>query len=400
MRKVNIYGVFARLANLFIGVRKNHWVFGADYGLTYREGSKYLLEYMLSHHPDFDCTFITKSVEVYNFLKDKGIPCEMNFSRKGIICIARAEKVFVTQALTDINYSFKKCGRKFYFLVHGQPLKNDLCQLPEDKRIEMMGKKRRSKIQKLKEDFCRWLTVGYKFSDIDFVSSCSDFLAHYQRMEFPPSVAVKILGMPRNDALFQPERMKQEKWVEGLQDKFVVTYMPTHRKYGAGTLPLTPFANRPDVQQWFENNQVAFVVKMHPTMIPYIKEGDIANYKGMVDITKLKIDPQVCIYHSDVLITDFSSVWMDYLLLRRPTLFYIYDDFEHEDAGTMYDLREDPPGHFCSTEDELFELIKRAKTNYDSMRPSERIIKKYHKFIDGNSCQRYFDALTAENDEK
>ena len=145
---------------------------------------------------------------------------------------------------------------------------------------------------------------------------------------------------------------------------------------------------------WFRDNNILLLMKQHPNMLSKMK--DFPNTETIKDITRSNYDPQVCIYHSDVLITDISSVWMDYLLLRRPVIFYIYDDFEQNDAGCHYDIREDPPGYFCYSEKELLELIKSIKMNYDKMRPSDRIVKKYHKYIDGNSCKRYFEYLTSE----
>ena len=57
---VSCYGWAVRLLNYFVPVKEKEWVFGADYGNMYREGSKYMLEYMLKEHPDYKCTFITQ----------------------------------------------------------------------------------------------------------------------------------------------------------------------------------------------------------------------------------------------------------------------------------------------------------------------------------------------------
>ena len=77
--------------------------------------------------------------------------------------------------------------------------------------------------------------------------------------------------------------------------------------------------------------------------------------------------------------------------LRR----HIYDDFEHDDAGVYYDVKEERVGHFCYSENELFELLKTIKAKYDEMRPSEKVLRKFHKYADGNSCERYFNYITA-----
>ena len=195
--------------------------------------------------------------------------------------------------------------------------------------------------------------------------------------DFDYEIPVKVLGMPRNDALFDDTRMQNEKWIDGLEGKFIITYMPTHRAYGHGLVTPTPFIKRADVQKWMKDNNIVLLMKNHPNMASKISDEQ-NNPECIIDITKMGLDPQVCIYHSDVLITDFSSVWMDYLLLQRPIIFYIYDDFETNDVGTHYDIRQDPPGHFCYTEDELFTLIQETKNNYNSMKPSKEILSLIH----------------------
>ena len=77
------YGVLARILWLFVPIERKMWIFGADYGNSYREGSKYLFEYMLKNHPDYDCRFVTQSPEVCRNLRAKGVPCVMNISLAG-----------------------------------------------------------------------------------------------------------------------------------------------------------------------------------------------------------------------------------------------------------------------------------------------------------------------------
>lgn len=387
---VTLYAIVARIVHSVVSIRKKHWVFGSDYGNMYREGSKYLLEYMLKHHADYNCTFITRNRYVKIELNKKGIPCEMNFSLKGMIVIARAEAVFTCQFMNDVMFAYKKKGRHFFYILHGMPLKIAARSLPKD-FIDKTFKKPQPSI---KAFLSRCVNPFVDITDSEFVSVTSEFLKPYEEKDLDYRVPVKVLGMPRNDALFDKVRMAGEKWVDGVDGKFVITYMPTHRKYGQGELSPSPFINRPDFQDWMRDNNVILLIKHHPNMIS--KLNGVRQTDVIRDITCDRLDPQVCIYHSDVLITDYSSVWMDYLLLNRPILFFIYDNFEQDDVGCHYDIREDPPGHFCVTEEELFRLVKECKYDYDSMKPSERIIHKYHKYVDGNSCERYFKAVVTE----
>ena len=390
MLPITLYGMLARLVNAVMPVKKRTWVFGSDYGMSYREGSKYLLEYMLENHSDYDCCFITMSQKVYDELKSKGIPVEMNCSLKGILRTATAECVFTTQTISDIHFTYKKTGRRFFYLVHGQPLKVAQSALKDTEYWKRYHKKE-SVFARVKQKLTYYLNDGYVMDDVEFVAATSDFLKPYMEKDFGSKPPVKVMGMPRNDALFQPERMKNEKWVKGLDGKFVITYMPTHRAYGKGQASPTPFKDRADIQEWMRANNVVLLVKNHPNMIKQCKT--FYSSDCIIDITAQGIDPQVAIYHSDVLVTDFSSVWMDYLLLRRPVLFYIYDDFEHNDVGCHYDIRKNPPGHFCYSEDEFFELVKKTKLDYDAMKPSGEIVGMYHKYVDGKACERYFDVI-------
>lgn len=388
---ISLFGLLARPLNLLFPVKKKQWVFSADYGQSYREGSKYMLEYMLSYHTDYRCSFITCNKAVYKELKDNGIPCRMNFSVSGILFIARSECVFSTQVCADLYFAYKKKNRRYFYLVHGMPIKKAINAISQSYYDSIFHKKH-NLVHRVKDKIAAYLNTGYNLDDVEFISACSDFLVPFMQSDFGPKMKVKILGMPRNDGLFDKKKMENEKWIMGIKEKLIITYMPTHRGYGTGEVTPTPFQTRPDIQKWMEENNVILLMKNHPNMIPKTKESK--DTPVVRDITKLGLDPQVVLYHSDVLITDFSSVWMDYLLLRRPILFYIYDDFEHNDAGVYYDIRKDFPDFFCRTEEELFTFIKQIKANYVSMIPSDKIIHKYHSYVDGYSCQRYFNEIT------
>lgn len=374
------------LYELFVPIKPKHWIFGADNGISYREGSKYLLEYMLEKHKDFKCTFITKNKSVYDELQEKGIPCELNYTKVGLRTIFESDCVFFTQTMGDISYVPRNKKRSLFYLVHGQPFKVALNELNRLKP-SIRGKKKKTVINSCVSTIfpkCDW-------EDICFVSATSAFEASFQRREFDESTEVKVLGMPRNDALFQPKRMNKEKWLNGLDDKFIITYMPTHRKYGKGSTSPTPFKDNKEIQKWMRDNDVVLLVKQHPNMVKEMCnsfENDVIK-----DVSQKGLDPQVVIYHSNMLITDYSSVWIDYLLLERPLVFYFYDDFEEKDAGTYYDLRDEFPKNYCEDEESLFNMIKAAIRNPHSLIPSKEEIHKYHKYIDGNSCQRYYETI-------
>lgn len=381
------WGVIARIVNIFISAKPKHWVFGSDYGNMYREGSKYMMEYLVENHKDIQCTFVTMNENVYDDLKLKGIPCVMNHSLKGIITIAKADAIFTCQYTTDILYVYKKKNRKFYYMVHGQSYK---------KGYDLASNQTKHKtIINYILDFAKKIfLVGYDIHEVSFMPVTSDYEGELMSQCFSGRVPMKTLGMPRNDSLFQPERMKDERWINEAQNKFVITYMPTHRLYGKGKPSPIPFIHNEKVQEWFKKNNILFVMKQHPNMVSKIKE-DIKT-DTVIDISRLRIDPMVAVYHTDLLITDYSSVWMDYLLLEKPLLFYYYDDFEESDTDLFFRIKDIASSYCCYSEEELFKQIKNAYESPDIYKPHEDFIAKFHKYTDGNSCQRYYDAVIAD----
>lgn len=395
LNKELFIGVLLYPLSKLIPIRKKHWVFGSDFGNMYREGSKYLMEYMLEHHPDYTCTFIARNKDVVQELRNKGIPVESNNSLRGIWKIMIADAVFTTQTISDVLYAYKKKGRKFFYLVHGQPFKCAMAMLPQSYVRDLVDRQNSLMRFVRKFEIGQIIKVGYRLSDVTFVSATSEFTAQFLRKEWP-SVEIKILGMPRNDALFRSERMKKEKWFKGIEGKTVIAYMPTHRKYGVGDISPIPFVENKEAQEWMRQHNVVFLVKQHPNMVNRQKYHENEQSDVIIDISKMGFDPQVVIYHTDVLITDYSSVWMDYLLLKRPLLFYFYDDFETNDVGSYYNLRDEFPNNYCESETDLFQMIKKSIQSSSQLTPSASEIAKFHKYIDGNSCQRYFDAIVSD----
>lgn len=379
------WGVLARFINVLVPAQDKNWIFGSNYGKSYSEGPRNLMRYVVEHDPTVKCVYITHNKDVYRELKAQGIKCEMNFSLKGIYTIAKSDCVFVSHVGNDILYAYKKENRRFYYLMHGQAFKVVLGAVSLNYWQSL--KPEQTFTQKLVSLVVQYICHSGNYSDSYFVSACSDFVAQYTRMEFPLQTQIKVLGSPRNDILFDEKQMKHS-FFDKLKGKFVISYMPTHRLYGKGEASPVLFINDIVIQQWLRDNNVIILIKQHPNMIPRI--NDDQSNDVIVDITKMEFDPHLVIYNSNVLITDYSSVWIDFLLLRRPLLFYLYDNFNVDDAGYHYELNDDPAGCICKTQLDLFEQIKRTKYDYEAMCPSDRIVHKYHKFIDGNSSERHY----------
>jgi CDP-glycerol glycerophosphotransferase (TagB/SpsB family) len=91
--------------------------------------------------------------------------------------------------------------------------------------------------------------------------------------------------------------------------------------------------------------------------------------------------------HADALVTDYSSIYMDYLLLDRPVLFLIPDgdSYMRNDRQVQFDLTEMMPGPIAASWPELLESLE-AQWAQDSHAEERRVL-----------CNKAFDGLS-QND--
>ena len=82
--------------------------------------------------------------------------------------------------------------------------------------------------------------------------------------------------------------------------------------------------------------------------IPEGQHANIINYNATADIY-----PALNLF--DALITDYSSIYFDYLLLDRPVIFYPYDydNYIRNDRSLLFDYKQMAPGHICMSQDEI-----------------------------------------------
>ena len=97
-------------------------------------------------------------------------------------------------------------------------------------------------------------------------------------------------------------------------------------------------------------------------------------YPHIIDITNEDMDIQRLIMETEILITDYSSIYIDYLLLDSPLLFYCYD-YEHylaNDREMYFEYEEVTPGVKAKSFDELLGQLKEVTVSGDSYGKEDR----------------------------
>jgi CDP-glycerol glycerophosphotransferase len=121
-------------------------------------------------------------------------------------------------------------------------------------------------------------------------------------------------------------------------------------------------------------------------------KNNYANSRNVLFNSILSIEE--CMEISDILITDYSSVFFDYSMLAKPMIFYPYDlqKYLHEDRGMYFDYEKLVPGSICKTFDELIDILvnetyrefslkfaKKFNSNFIEHNATEKVVKRIFK---------------------
>ncbi len=206
--------------------------------------------------------------------------------------------------------------------------------------------------------------------------------------------SIHPVGMPRLDHFLDEDHIQEIKdklYAEYpyLKERKVILFAPTYRGTGQKTAHYK--YDMLDLQQIYDvcGDEYLFAFKMHPfiTELPEIPEEyadrivDLSEYKHINDLY----------YISEMLITDYSSNFYEFSLMRKPILFYTYDREVYElTRGVYRSIRSSAPGKVCDTFEELIEAIKTKDFEYEKV---EKFVEESFDTLDGHAADRTIDKI-------
>lgn len=204
------------------------------------------------------------------------------------------------------------------------------------------------------------------------------------------------IGIPRTDIFFDEEYKK--KTLEHIYSIYptlekankVYLYAPTFRGINARNASF-PF-NKVDLNKWGEflkKNNSMLIIKMHP----FVKEHMVIpeEYKEYIIDAGDYREVNDLLFAVDVLITDYSSVIYEFSLLKRPMVFYAFDQRMYEAKRDFYEKYEDTvPGKIVKTFDDLMLSLENEDYEFHKM---DGFIKKNFTYTDGKSTDRFIDQI-------
>lgn len=215
--------------------------------------------------------------------------------------------------------------------------------------------------------------TNYKILTYDIVLSTSAFVSDYSFSKIYDYKEMIHCGYPRNDVLRYDDIELINVDLDLLNamknDSFqYIVYMPTHRPLSFKSNPI----EYQKLNDFAQQNNLKIIIKMHPFVAQKIRD-DLSSYQNKnIDLTHLIIyesykDIYPLLKYSDMLISDYSSVYFDYLYVNKPILFFCYDyeEWVRGEQGIILDYFAHSPGDKCYDFDELLKNILKNLQNDD-----------------------------------
>lgn len=213
------------------------------------------------------------------------------------------------------------------------------------------------------------------------------------------------LGYPRNDLLFHPADSLERLGIEAGRWKKVLLWMPTFRRPaggayqdGAATSTGLPLMESPELleelNRRLERLGFYLMIKLHPGQdLSGMKLVELSSIRMLTnrELDAAGVELYRLVGAADGLLTDYSSIYFDYLLLDRPMIFLIddFDLYEEKRGFTVEDPLSLMPGEKVRTPEELYLALERLGNGTDEWRSERmRVNGLVNRFTDNQSCRR------------
>lgn len=330
------------------------WLFSSTDNSHYNYNSRYLFEYVKENLPEITPLFVINDSELRNSLSSKYgkqyfIETE---SIQGIRQALSAGVWFTSAGLPAYGIGLHK-KRLIINLWHGVPLKKIALLDPNLKKAARIYFK---KI--FSENYTCILTTSHELIPL----MARSFAVSEDK--------IKVWGQPRNDGLFQKNDCREilgQLFPDLPEYTKTVLYAPTFRDYGQ--VQLFPFKDfdQEQLEAFLEEKNMLLFIRTHVaeqgSAAPYLeKRIRFLGNEQAEDVTGI-------LNIFDCLITDYSSIYIDYLLTDKPMIFLPYDRQQYLDGrGMNFDYDDVTPGPKPETFNDFLDALSPKEDFWKSER--------------------------------
>lgn len=246
-------------------------------------------------------------------------------------------------------------------------------------------------------------------TDVDYRVDSSEFCAELvvDQQGFKRDCII-IVGNPRNDVLFTKTNVKEKMQDFANFDK-IILWLPTFRnsaelkrsdssfKFPLGLPIIYDQKSLKEINSYLKDRNITLVLKLHPAQdLSVFKAASLSNIIIIDDKYLIDRDVELTELYkiTDALITDYSSVYVDYLLTNKP-IGFTQDDFEQYTVGfSMKNIRDYMPGEKILNLEDLKKFIHHIDKSIDKYSSERKKINKiFNEFSDNKSSERLAKTL-------
>lgn len=348
------------------GKKKNIVIIGGWFGRRFSDNSRYLYLYLNENKDHYNLEkiiWITENKYLCKEIKEKfKYEVYMKYSIKSIYYHIIAKYHIVDQGRRDIFGILSNRAIKIN-LWHGLPLKQ-ISKFVKGSDIQLGNWNRK------------------------YILTCSSFGDNTLGKAFEINKKKMLHGMyPRNyflmqeinNILLESEKVILEKIKKEKKNKRIVFYLPTFRKIKNSIfLGETSQEKLNRFFKFLEENNIYFISKFHFVGEKILKKDkqDIENINFLNLPSEMDVYP--FLKETDILITDYSSVYYDFLYLNKDIIFYPYDleEYKNNDQGLLFDYDKMTPGDKVYNLEELQENLKKKLYQRDSYEEERKKLLK------------------------
>ncbi len=362
---------FIRLLKLFVKPNDHLIVFSSFSGKTYDDSPRAIYEGMIKDHRFDD----------YELVWDFRDPLKINIERGGKIktdtltyytTLLKA-RLWITNVSMYRGLEFTGIKSYVFNTWHGSAIKKIGIDVKGGEGFVAKTKQKRGDVMLAQGQY-----------DVERFS-------HAYEM---PQQSMLVFGLPRNDELVynnKPDIINELKTHLGIAlNKKVILYAPTYREYLRDNKKNSIFSLPINIGKWEENLSSDFVIlfRAHPDVVKVL---NIVENDFVKDVSSYPHVNELMLV-SDLLISDYSSIFFDYSILGRPMLCFAYDyDQYNETRGVYFDIRKELASENLSDEDVLVDTI--LKLDWEER--SRISIDFRNKYVEsfGNATKQSLDYL-------
>ncbi len=391
-KKITVYLLllFPYWFGFFVPRNKNLWVFGAWFGERYSDNSRYVFEYINKNEPSIKAVWLTRKKEIFDEVRNLSYSAEMIRSWKGYWMSCRAGAVIVTCDLRDVN-RIGISRAKIIQLWHGTPLK----KIGFDDKITT-NPHRSARYKFLKKIW--YMLFPFMEDRWDMLVSPSDYVSQRLSSAFKLDLSkIPVTGYPRGDVILNRNAVSGNEIFRMVKSnynvKYIIFFLPTLRERKTDKIDLFHDLDTHTFNKFLIENDAWFFVKMHYYHLKIDESGHRGRNNSRIWFLSEQELPDInyALPDTDILITDYSSVFFDFLLLNRPVIFTPFDisDYLAKDREFYEDYERFVPGPQCENWKEVMENLSDLMKGKDVYK-EQRIhtLELFNSYVDTDSSKR------------